>query len=168
MVIVKRKEMTLWEKLYIGAIVKGLMFTFKNIFFKRFTRSYPEEKLDYFPELRGRPVLVAKENGAPRCVACGLCEFVCPPEAITIVAKEIDEEIEKAPDSFNIDMCRCIMCGMCEEACPKEAIVMSGEFEIAAKTREELNYGLDRLLKSEQEVMERLKFIRKEFERWNT
>ena len=168
MVIIKRKDISLWEKLYVGAVAKGLVFTFKNLFRRKFTRSYPEEKLPDFPELKGRPVLVARKDGKPRCVACGLCEFVCPPKAIYIVPHEIDDEIERAPKTFDIDMTRCIMCGMCEEACPHEAIVMSKEIEIAAESREALNYDLDRLLVSEEQVKERLRFIRKAFERWNT
>jgi len=167
-VIVKRKEVSLWEKLYLGAIFKGLVFTFKNLFRKKCTRSYPEEKLPPFPEMKGRPVLVAKPDGAPRCVACGLCEFVCPPIAIYIEPKEIENPIERAPGRFDIDMTRCILCGFCEEVCPEEAIVMSQEVEIAAKTREDLVYGLDRLLVPEERVKDRLEFIRKAFERWST
>ncbi len=166
MVIVKRKEITLWERLYAGPIAKGLLFTFKNIFRKRFTRSYPEEKLTPFPEMKGMPVLVAREGGKPKCVACGLCEFVCPPIAIHIEAHEIEEPIEKAPQVFEIDMARCIMCGFCEEACPEEAIVMSQQIEIAAPSRKALVYGLERLLVPEKELTDRLGFIRKAFERW--
>jgi NADH-quinone oxidoreductase subunit I len=165
-VIVKRKEITLWEKLYVGPIFKGLVFTFKNLFRKRFTRCYPEERLELLPEMRGRPVLVAKEDGTPRCVACCLCENACPPRAIYIEAKEIDDPIERAPDVFEIDMSRCIMCGYCEEACPKEAIVLSHEYELAASSREELLYGLDRLLTPAEKLKDRLEYIRKAFERW--
>jgi NADH-quinone oxidoreductase subunit I len=167
-VIVKRKEVTLWEKLYVGAIAKGLAFTFKNLFRRKTTRSYPEEKLEPWPEMKGRPVLVAKQDGKPKCVACGLCEFVCPPIAIYIDPKEIEDPIERAPERFDIDMTRCIMCGFCEEVCPEEAIVMSQEVEIAADSREELIYGLDRLLVPEEELKDRIAFIRKAFERWST
>ena len=166
MVIVKRKEISLWEKLYVGAILKGLAFTLKNVFRKKFTRRYPEEKLAPFPELKGRPVLVRKPDGKPRCVACCLCEFICPPIAIYIEAKEIEDPIERAPDVFEIDMTRCIMCGMCEEVCPEEAIVMSQETELAGATREELVYGLDRLLVPEEKLKDRLEYIRKAYERW--
>ncbi|MBU0755468.1 MAG: NADH-quinone oxidoreductase subunit I [Planctomycetes bacterium] len=168
MVIVKRKEVTLWEKLYVGAIVKGLIFTFKNLFRKKCTRSYPEEKLAPFPEMKGQPVLVAKKDGKPRCVACCLCEYVCPPVAIYIEAKEIEDPIERAPALFEIDMTRCIMCGFCEEVCPEEAIVMSQNVEIAADSREGLVYGIDRLLVPEEKVKDRIDYIRKEFERWST
>jgi len=167
-VIVKRKEVTLWEKLYLVAIFKGLVFTFKNIFRRKFTRSYPEEKLEKFPELKGQPVLVAKEDGTPRCVACGLCEYVCPPVAIYIEGHEIDDPIERAPELFEIDMLRCIMCGFCEEVCPKEAIVLSQNTELAGPTREGQVYGLDRLLTPAEELNDRLEYIRKAYERWNT
>jgi NADH-quinone oxidoreductase subunit I len=159
---------SLWEKLYIGPVVKGLVFTFRNIFRRKFTRSYPEEKLKAFPELKGRPVLVAKEDGKPRCVACCLCEFVCPPIAIYIEALEIEDDIERAPERFEIDMARCIMCGYCEEVCPEEAIVMSQEVELAGPTRESLVYGLDRLLVPADKLKDRLAFIRRVFERWTT
>lgn len=168
MVIVKRKEISTWEKLYVGAVFKGLVFTFKNIFRRKFTRSYPEEKLSSFVEMKGRPILVAKKDGTPRCVACGLCEYVCPPRAISIQPFEIDDPIERAPETFQIDMLRCIMCGMCEEACPKEAIIMSQEVELAAPSREALDFGLEQLLVPEDQLDERLKFIDKAFERWNT
>jgi len=160
--------MTLWDKLYVVAVVKGLIFTFKNIFRKKCTRSYPEEKLPYFAEMKGMPVLVAHKNGTPKCVACGLCEFVCPPKAITITGHEIDDDIERAPKEFNIDMLRCIMCGMCEEACPKEAIVLSGRIELAVPSRDQADYGLAELLVTEESLDKRLKFIRKAFERWDT
>ena len=168
MVIVKEKEVTFWEKLYVVAIAKGLIFTFKNLFRRKCTRSYPEEKLEPFAEMKGRPVLVAKEDGSPRCVACGLCEFVCPPIAIYIEGHEIEDPIERAPELFEIDMSRCIMCGFCEEVCPEEAIVMSQEVEIAADSREGLVYGLDRLLIPAEELEDRLQYIRKAFERWST
>jgi NADH-quinone oxidoreductase subunit I len=167
-VIVKRKEVTLWDKLYVGAIFKGLVFTFKNLFRKKSTRRYPEEKLEKWPELKGRPVLVQKPDGKPRCVACGLCEFVCPPIAIYIDPQEIDDPIERGPERFDIDMTRCIMCGMCEEVCPEEAIVMSQDTELAGATREELVYGLDRLLIPEDQLEDRLKYVKKAFERWTT
>ncbi len=166
MVIVKRKEITLWEKLYVGPLFKGLVFTLKNVFMKRFTRSYPEERLKLFPELKGMPVLVQKKDGKPRCVACCLCEFICPPIAIYIEAKEVDDPIERAPGLFEIDMTRCIMCGFCEEVCPEEAIGMSQEYELAAGTREALVYGLDRLLIPEEKLKDRLEYIQRAYERW--
>ena len=86
---------------------------------------------------RGMPVLVQLENGQPKCVACGLCEFACPTDCITIVPGELDERgIERYPRAFDIDMSRCMFCGLCEEACPEEAIVMSREVELGAFDRD--------------------------------
>lgn len=164
--MVKRKEMGLREKLYLLPVLKGLAFTFKNLFRKKSTRSYPEEKLVPFPQLKGRPVLVMKPDGKPRCVACCLCEFICPPVAIYIEAHEVEDPIERAPALFEIDMTRCIMCGFCEEVCPEEAIVMSHEFELAAGSREDLVFGLNRLLVPEERVRDRIDYIRKAYERW--
>ena len=76
------------------------------------------------------PVLVQLDNGQPRCVACGLCEFACPTDCISIVPGELEgARIERYPEAFDIDMSRCMFCGLCEEACPEEAIVMSREVE---------------------------------------
>ena len=92
---------------------------------------YPEERVDYPDAFRGMPVLVQLDNGQPRCVACGLCEFACPTDCITIVPGELEGAgIERYPEQFDIDMSRCMFCGLCEEACPEEAIVMSREVEI--------------------------------------
>ncbi len=166
MVLVKESKLNILEKLFFWPLIKGLMLTFSFLFRKKVTRQYPEEKLTPFPEMKGRPVLVKRSDGKPRCVACGLCEFACPPRAITIEGHEIDDPIERAPDLFEIDTARCIMCGFCEEACPKEAIVMSHEFEFAAPARSDLVFDLDRLLVAEEEVKDRLEYIRRAFDRW--
>lgn len=100
-----------------------------------FTVQYPEERLQQPPAFRGMPVLVQMENGKERCVACGLCEWACPTDCITIYPAETDDEIERFPRVFDIDMSRCMFCGLCEEACPEEAIVMSHRVEIAAFSR---------------------------------
>ena len=102
---------------------------------------YPEERVDYPDAFRGMPVLVQLENGLPKCVACGLCEFACPTDCITIVPGELPEHgIERYPDAFDIDMSRCMFCGLCEEACPEEAIVMSREVELATYDRGSMLY----------------------------
>ena len=166
MVLVKEQKLSFLEKLFFLPFIKGLWLTFTLLFRKKVTRMYPEEKLEIIPEIKGHPVLVKREDGLPRCVACGLCEAACPPRAITIDGHEIDDPNERAPEQFEIDTLRCIMCGFCEEACPKEAIVMSHNFEFAGRTRDEMTLGLDRLLVSEEEVKDRLEYIRKAFERW--
>jgi NADH-quinone oxidoreductase subunit I len=100
-----------------------------------FTVQYPEQRLTHPGAFRGHPVLVQMENGKERCVACGLCEWACPTDCITIYPAETADEIERHPQVFDIDMSRCMFCGLCEEACPEEAIVMSHNVEIAAFSR---------------------------------
>ena len=124
------------EKLYLPAIVKGLLVTSRHFFRNLrgfvtgrnrsdFVVQYPEERVDYPDAFRGMPVLVQLENGEPKCVACGLCEFACPTDCISIVPAETEAGIERTPAVFEIDVSRCMFCGLCEEACPEEAIVMS-------------------------------------------
>ena len=101
------------------------------------TMQYPEQKWDsHLPDhYRGAPALVKDERGRVRCVACQLCEFICPPRAIKIVPGEIPlgerfAKVEKYPEEFDIDMIRCIYCGMCEEVCPEQAIFLRKDYAI--------------------------------------
>jgi NADH-quinone oxidoreductase subunit I len=127
---------------------------------------YPEERVDYADAFRGMPVLVALEDGEPRCVACGLCEFACPTDCITIVPGETEgARIERYPEAFDIDMSRCMFCGLCEEACPEEAIVMSREVEIAAYRRDDMYFRKQDLLVPEALLKRRLDFLRGEYQR---
>ena len=106
---------------------------------------YPEEKWELPSFYRGVPVLVKDHAEREKCVACSLCEYVCPPRAISIIPKQIDGVVEKAPEVFDIDMLRCIFCGYCEEVCPEQAIFMSKEYEICGQTREEMVFDKDKL-----------------------
>ena len=100
---------------------------------------YPEERWEVKDNYRGAPVLVKDDEGRPKCVACSLCEYVCPPKAIYIVPGELEpgNVVERGPAVFNINMLRCIFCGLCEEACPEEAIFMSKEYALWGETRAE-------------------------------
>lgn len=127
------------------AIIEGLIITHRHFlrnlwgFIRRkptvFTVQFPEERLTHPHAFRGMPVLVQMDNGKERCVACGLCEWACPTDCITIFPAETADEIERHPRVFDIDMSRCMFCGLCEEACPEEAIVMSQNVEITAYSR---------------------------------
>ena len=142
------------EFLYVIEILKGLVVTMRHLVYNIFhmsempTLQYPEEKPNYGPWLRSRHRLMKREDGSPRCVACQMCSTVCPADCITIVAEEDERlDVEKAPESFDIDLLRCIYCAMCVEACPCDAIRMdTGIFEIAADSREKFVVDKDFLL----------------------
>jgi NADH-quinone oxidoreductase subunit I len=158
-------------------IAKGLVVTSRHFFRNLrgfvtgrnrtdFVVQYPEERVDYPDAFRGMPVLVQLENGQPRCVACGLCEFACPTDCISIVPGELASSgIERYPEAFDIDMSRCMFCGLCEEACPEEAIVMSREVELSSYDRASMLYDKERLLVPESLLKRRLEFLRGEYER---
>jgi NADH-quinone oxidoreductase subunit I len=154
---VPRPKLTFAEKIYLPSIVAGLMITFKH--FKnmitgqtKVVMQYPEEKWDsHLPEYyRGAPTLVVDDHGRERCVACQLCEFICPPKCIKIQPGEIPAEsrfakVEKFPQEFDIDMARCIFCGMCEEVCPEQAIFLRKDYAITGLSRKEMVHHKERL-----------------------
>jgi len=143
---VKRRELNFWERIYLPEVARGLALTFKHLFRKKVTLQYPEQRPVLSPRFRGIPVLVSDQTGRIKCVACQLCQFVCPPEAITIEARELSTNVEKGPERFDINMLRCIMCGYCEEVCPEEAIFLSSNFEFAPTTRAEMVFPKEKLL----------------------
>ncbi|MBE2279487.1 MAG: NADH-quinone oxidoreductase subunit I [Ignavibacteriaceae bacterium] len=156
----RMKDLTLWERIYLPEVAKGLSITLQNMFRPAFTMEYPEVKFMPQGSYRGRPVLVLEEHGGERCVACGLCSRVCPALAIEIQAGETDREKERYPEKFEINMLRCIFCGLCEEVCPEEAIVMSKDYELAFTKREDAIYGKDKLLVPVAELQDRIEFLR--------
>lgn len=177
----RNPELTLWEKIYVPEVVRGLGITTRHFVSnmigfvappsgkKRsiFTVYYPEEKVELPPAYRGRPVLVAKADGTEKCVACGLCEKICPAKAITIEALE-NAMGERYPYKYTLDGSRCVYCGYCEEVCPKEAIVMSAEYEgLAERDRRRMIYSKEQLLRSEESVKGRLEYIRRIYAKWN-
>ena len=176
--------MTWWERLYLPAIFRGLLVTTRHFFHnlvgfipglarkgkKRniFTVYYPEEKVQTPSAYRGMPVLVKdSQTGEERCVACGLCEIVCPATCIDIQPGETESEKERFPETFSIDMSRCVFCGLCEEVCPVEAIVMSDKYEIAELDRGKMLLQKEQLMVTEKDVAERIKYIRNIYGTWN-
>jgi NADH-quinone oxidoreductase subunit I len=155
--VVNRPKLSLGERLYLPAILGGLAITLKHLKKLVFgetkvTMQYPEERWDaHLPSwYRGAPALVKDEHGKDRCVACQLCEFICPPRAITIVPEEIPAtdrwaKVEKRPKEFEIDMIRCIYCGLCEEVCPEQAIFLKKEYSITGYTRAEMVHDKEKL-----------------------
>ena len=133
------KTFLLWE------LVKGMLASFRHIFRPRVTLNYPYEKGPLSPRFRGEHALRRYPNGEERCIACKLCEAVCPALAITIEAEPRDDGSRRTT-RYDIDMTKCIYCGLCQEACPIDAIVEGPNFEFATETREELVYTKDKLL----------------------
>ena len=160
-ITVKRPKLAWHEKWFLSTFVKGMATTLghaiKNLKLlvnrsEKTTMEYPEQKWDsHLPEYyRGAPALVTDEHGRERCVSCQLCEFICPPRAITIVPEEIPGDdpwakVEKRPKTFDIDMIRCIYCGMCEEVCPEQAIFLRKDYAITGITRDEMIHDKEKL-----------------------
>ena len=126
-------------------IVRGFALTFSYLFKRRATINYPYEKGPLSPRFRGEHVLRRYDNGEERCIACKLCEAICPAQAITIESAP-REDGSRRTTRYDIDMTKCIFCGLCQEACPVDAIVEGPNFEFGTETREELYYMKERLL----------------------
>jgi NADH-quinone oxidoreductase subunit I len=156
---IESERLNFLEKLYIPEIAKGMISTFGAMFKPKFTRSYPEEKMEPSPSYRGRPVLV-KEGDSGRCVACGLCARVCPALAIEVQASETPLEKERFPILFEINMLRCIFCGFCEEVCPEEAIVMSKDYELVFTNQKDAILPKEKLLVPVEQLQDRLEWLK--------
>ncbi len=135
----------------IKPLVKGLAFFLKYLFSKPITVFYPEEKVGSFPRYRGLHIIRRKPDGSIRCVACGLCEAICPAKVIKIEIGELEDGM-RYPKRYQLDGYRCIYCGLCQEACPVNAIILTPEYENARYKKEELMLDRDTLLKRGDEV----------------
>lgn len=163
--VVRRPELTFFEKLYLPQIICGLKITtthfFRNLFLHTAHRlgrlghlrasvtvQYPEELRPLMSRYRSRHRLTVREDGTPRCVGCMLCETVCPARCITIVPGEHpDPNVEKYPVRFDIDLGVCVYCGYCVEVCPEDAIRMdTGILDLSAYSREAMRLDIHELM----------------------
>jgi NADH-quinone oxidoreductase subunit I len=163
--VLRRRDPTFWEKLYLPQVASGLRITcahlFRNLFLHAVHRvgllkhlpasvtfQYPEELRPFAFRFRSRHRLTVRDDGTPRCVGCMLCETVCPARCITIVAGEHpDPNVEKYPVRFDIDLGICVYCGYCVEVCPEDAIRMdTGIVDVAAYSRNEMKLDIHELM----------------------
>jgi NADH-quinone oxidoreductase subunit I len=134
------KGLFFWE--FLIGFVLGMRYFLKP----KATLNYPHEKGPLSPRFRGEHAQRRYPNGEERCIACKLCEAICPAQAITIEAGPRRNDGTRRTTRYDIDMVKCIYCGLCQEACPVDAIVEGPNFEYATETREELYYDKERLL----------------------
>ena len=132
--------------IFLWDFLNGFWIGMKYFFKPKPTVNYPFEKGPLSPRFRGEHALRRYPDGEERCIACKLCEAICPAQAITIEAAIREEDGTRRTTRYDIDMTKCIYCGFCQEACPVDAIIEGPNFEFATETREELFYDKDRLL----------------------
>jgi len=134
------------RQLFLKEFVSAFFLTLRYLVAPKVTLNYPHEKGMLSPRFRGEHALRRYPNGEERCIACKLCEAICPAQAITIEAGPRRNDGTRRTTRYDIDMVKCIYCGMCQEACPVDAIVEGPNQAFAVETREELYYDKQRLL----------------------
>ena len=136
------------KQLFLKEFVQAFFMAMRYFFAPKVTLNYPHEKGVLSPRFRGEHALRRYPNGEERCIACKLCEAICPAQAITIEAGPRRNDGTRRTTRYDIDMTKCIYCGFCQEACPVDAIVEGPNFEFAAETREELMFNKEKLLEN--------------------
>ena len=148
----------IFKSLFLIELFRGLSLTGRYLFSRKVTLQYPEEKTPLSPRFRGLHALRRYPNGEERCIACKLCEVVCPALAITIESEQRDDGTRRTT-RYDIDLTKCIFCGYCEESCPVDSIVETHIFEYHGEQRGDLYMTKERLLavgdKYEKEIAER-------------
>jgi NADH-quinone oxidoreductase subunit I len=146
------------SSLLLGELVQGLKLTGRHLFERKITVQFPEEKTPQSPRFRGLHALRRYENGEERCIACKLCEAVCPALAITIESEQRADNTRRTT-RYDIDLTKCIFCGFCEESCPVDSIVETHLLEYHGEKRGDLYYTKPMLLaigdKYEKEIADR-------------
>ena len=135
----------IFKSLFLLELVRGLQLTGRYMFNRKVTVQYPEEKTPLSPRFRGLHALRRYANGEERCIACKLCEAVCPAVAIPIDSV-LREDGTRRTTRYDIDLTKCIFCGFCEESCPVDSIVETEIFEYHGEQRGDLNMTKDKLL----------------------
>ncbi|HNC78216.1 MAG TPA: NADH-quinone oxidoreductase subunit NuoI [Rhodocyclaceae bacterium] len=131
--------------LFLKELLKGMALTGRHLFARKITVQFPEEKTPQSPRFRGLHALRRYPNGEERCIACKLCEAVCPAMAITIESEQRGDGSRRT-SRYDIDLTKCIFCGFCEEACPVDAVVETRIFEYHGEKRGDLYYTKQMLL----------------------
>lgn len=143
------RSLTLWE------LFKGLRLTGSRLVSRKVTVQYPEEKTPQSPRFRGLHALRRYPNGEERCIACKLCEAVCPALAITIESEQRDDGTRRTT-RYDIDLAKCIFCGFCEESCPVDSIVETRDFEYHGEARGDLLVTKEQLLANAERFEEQI------------
>ena len=133
------------KSLTLHELLRGMSLTLRYFFSKKITIQYPEQKTPQSPRFRGLHALRRYPNGEERCIACKLCEAVCPAMAITIESEQREDNTRRTT-RYDIDLTKCIFCGFCEESCPVDSIVETRQFEYHGEERGDLLYNKEMLL----------------------
>ncbi len=134
-----------FSSLMLVELLKGMALTGRYLFARKITIQYPEERTPMSPRFRGLHALRRYPNGEERCIACKLCEAVCPALAITIESEQREDNTRRTT-RYDIDLTKCIFCGLCEESCPVDSIVETRIFDYHGEKRGDLLYTKDMLL----------------------